>query len=176
MDRDLIDYALHEQQKFHQNDVNDGYIGGDKRTREERKAAADRIVEMLRSYQTQENDYALSEAAAYGNCDEILALLNTGVNPNVKDWYHRTPLYEAVTAFQDEAVQILLQHGADPRIPTRCLEPVENSIERILEAQKTYRKHPGTDLCMGGDKRTREERKAAIDRIVEMLKPYQVQE
>ncbi len=116
-------------------------------------------------------DNALSIAAVNGQSEIIKDLLNAGANPNIMDWHNRTPLYEAISQSQDDAVKILLEYGADPQIQTIYIHGRGNSIETALQYQEFFNT-PDRDRCIGSDNRTRDERKTASDRIVEMLRPY----
>ncbi len=114
----------------------------------------------------------LHVAAARGYSGIIRDLLNAGANPNIADGYNRTPLHEAVTSHQDDAVEILLKHGADPQIREKGISLTDGPIEWSLRNQQFFLNRPNEDHCIVGDQRTRDERKAATDRIVELLRPY----
>ena len=57
----------------------------------------------------------LSEAAAGGDTGTVLLLLGQGASPNSKGEHGRTPLWRACFLGRSEAVQALLEGGADPR-------------------------------------------------------------
>ena len=51
------------------------------------------------------------------NIAEVRGLIEAGADPNVQDWFGRTPLHHAVIQFKDpEIVTTLLEAGADPDI------------------------------------------------------------
>jgi hypothetical protein len=70
--------------------------------------------------------------------DEIVRLLlQFGVNPNERGINDYTPLHMAVAQRQGLAVQLLLDHGADPELRTRiddCATPLEMAQAAGLES------------------------------------------
>jgi hypothetical protein len=68
----------------------------------------------------------LAKAARNGDVKAIESMLASGVGPDVPDRFGHTPLYYAVSFNQNQAVELLLAHHADPSpraIPlrVRCL-------------------------------------------------------
>lgn len=57
-------------------------------------------------------DYAFLRAAALGDCDSIVKLLQGGVDVNVFDNHHNTPLHLAAANGHLEVVRTLIAHGA----------------------------------------------------------------
>jgi hypothetical protein len=51
-----------------------------------------------------------------GNADTVKLLIDYGADVNSRGQFERTPLYRAAFAGHLEAVQMLLQSGADPRL------------------------------------------------------------
>lgn len=58
----------------------------------------------------------LSEAAAGGSASTVKLLLGRSANPNSTGEFQRTPLWRAAFLGKQEAVQLLLEAGADPRL------------------------------------------------------------
>lgn len=112
----------------------------------------------------------LSNAAVFGHVEVMKDLLAAGADVNTRGSSDRTPLHNAIDATQDEAVALLLQHGADPTIRTQNLNPGGNSYENALRSQKYFQE--GCDHSVDLDSRTMEQRKIAIDRIVKLLKAH----
>jgi hypothetical protein len=113
----------------------------------------------------------LANAAAHGHAAIIKDLLVAGANPDILTHHHETPLHHAVHAHQDKAVAVLLQHGADPTIRSRNIDPAGTPYDAALRNQQMYQRE-GEDHSVWPDERTREQRKIASDRIVELLRPY----
>ena len=55
----------------------------------------------------------LFQAADSGSVDDIVTLINAGIDPNCEDSYGHSPLHNAVLVGQLEAAQALLDNGAD---------------------------------------------------------------
>jgi ankyrin repeat protein len=53
-----------------------------------------------------------------GYPDTVLALIDVGVNVDIKNSLGQTPLFVAVSMGQDSTVKALLQNGADVNINT----------------------------------------------------------
>lgn len=65
------------------------------------------------AHKTHNSDTSLHKAAQRGNVREIKRLLEGEVDVDAKDHKQRTPLYLAAAYGQDEAVELLLKHGAN---------------------------------------------------------------
>ena len=70
-------------------------------------------------------DTFLGEASCGGALDVMRYLLEKGADPNKEGKLNRTPLHRALNNDQAEAVKILLEAGADPRL----LLPQEKTID-----------------------------------------------
>ena len=58
----------------------------------------------------------MSEAAAGGCVETVKYFINNGAPVNKLAHFHRTPLFRAAFGGHLAAVEVLLQHGGDPRI------------------------------------------------------------
>jgi len=58
-------------------------------------------------------DQAIHKAANLGKDDDVLNLLEEGVDPNVKGAQNRAAIHRAVSKDYHEIVQVLIEHKAD---------------------------------------------------------------
>ena len=56
---------------------------------------------------------SLRRAAEGNNLDEVFRLLRHGVDPNCRDFYHRTPLHHAAFYGYEKICLLLIPFGAD---------------------------------------------------------------
>lgn len=115
------------------------------------------------------NNSALMNAAMHGYCNIMQDLLGAGANPNIRNLHNQTPLSEAVCNNQDGSVAILMEAGADPTIRTENINPAGTPLDYALREQELFRLEGGLDHILLTDKRTRMQRIAAADSIVNML-------
>jgi hypothetical protein len=72
-----------------------------------------------------EGNSALSEAACGGHAAVCSLLLRHGASVNLRSEMGRTPLWRAAFMDRYECASLLLEHGADPRIPSHNLDMPE---------------------------------------------------
>ncbi|MEZ0345545.1 MAG: ankyrin repeat domain-containing protein [Infirmifilum sp.] len=63
---------------------------------------------------------SLHKAASRGDLREVKRLLDSGADPNTRDWLSgETPLHKAAANGQFDIAKLLLDHGADPNAPDK---------------------------------------------------------
>lgn len=119
----------------------------------------------------------LMQAAGAGYCPIMRDLLAAGADPNLRWENNKTPLSVAASQYQDEAVAILLDAGADPTIRRRHgqMLPLDYALRQqqmLHERGVWFQFEDDHPLYQFADKRaTVEQRIAAADRTVELLRP-----
>lgn len=79
-----------------------------------------------RSTTEQQMDSSLLVAAAHGDVQHMLELLEAGANPNAADHNKTTALHWAASSDNVDAVRVLIAYGADPSAITLFAETVSN--------------------------------------------------
>lgn len=124
----------------------------------------------IESKHSKDESTALHNAAYYGHVNILRWLLSLGANVNSRDFLGRTPLFEACTTNGLRAVDVLLDHGADPDAldnnATRPFDATSNEkIRRLLRERSAIRYDPE---CLSDlHKAVRDEDVDAVGRIVE---------
>lgn len=91
-----------------------------------------KMVKLLREYGFAIDPDSLKVFASDGNAKVIIILLNNGVDINQQDDQGKTPLMAAAKAKEIEAVQLLLQKGANVHLKDKAGDTVITQVEREM--------------------------------------------
>lgn len=107
-------------------------------------------------------------AAINGRADMLRCLIDAGADPHAVDYGNQNALNLAVQDLSVECVELLLEQNVDPDVRLRGVSPDWTARERIEHQLKSFEE--GRYSAHGHDKRTREERLAAAQKISALLK------
>lgn len=87
---------------------------------------------------TDEGGYnTFTHAALLGNAKVMTALLEAGINPNVRDKKDRTALFVAALCDRGEVAKVLVNYESDPpiEIDAKCTDSQKTALEAAIESE-----------------------------------------